>query len=75
MHAMQYVTFYANRPEPGCFITLEFLLLVLKEKKPFYFQIFEDRFPNDVRIPIPNSELHKVDGALTCRCILVQKPL
>ncbi|XP_022109794.1 N(G),N(G)-dimethylarginine dimethylaminohydrolase 1-like isoform X2 [Acanthaster planci] len=59
----------------NCVYVRGYLLHCTKQEYPNSYKIFEERFPNDVRIPIPNSELHKVDGALTCRCILVQKPL
>ncbi|XP_071802345.1 N(G),N(G)-dimethylarginine dimethylaminohydrolase 1-like isoform X2 [Asterias amurensis] len=58
----------------NCVYVKGFLLHCTKQEYPESYKVFEEKFPNDVRIPIPNSELHKVDGGLTCRCILVQKP-
>lgn len=36
-------------------------------------QVFAEKFPKTPRVAIPNNELFKVDGALTCKSLLICK--
>ena len=54
-----------------CFCFLSLILLFISPC--LFLQIFVERFRHVSRFALPNSELKKVDGGLTCRALLVPK--
>ncbi|XP_072176798.1 N(G),N(G)-dimethylarginine dimethylaminohydrolase 1-like [Diadema setosum] len=57
----------------NCVYVNRTLIHCSQEDFPESYKKFESLFPHTNRIEMPNSEFRKVDGALTCRSILIHK--
>ncbi|XP_072016714.1 N(G),N(G)-dimethylarginine dimethylaminohydrolase 1-like isoform X1 [Amphiura filiformis] len=57
----------------NCLFVKKTLIHCTQEEYPDSYKIFTERFRNVSRVALPNSELKKVDGGLTCRALLVLK--
>lgn len=57
----------------NCVYINKTLLHCSEDEFPESYKVFAEKFPKTTRVPIPNNELFKVDGALTCKSLLICK--
>ncbi|XP_071820456.1 N(G),N(G)-dimethylarginine dimethylaminohydrolase 1-like isoform X1 [Apostichopus japonicus] len=57
----------------NCVYINKTLLHCSQDEFPESYKVFAEKFPKTPRVAIPNNELFKVDGALTCKSLLICK--